>query len=613
MLIASAEEGCCMPHRRSRRRSLRLWRLIRANLYDLGLLINESWIVLVGFLVVTLLGTLYLRFGYDPCRYDSDPSSIGCNLSIAEALYETIKLQTLQSGLAFPQRDLLGMVLFFLIPLLGLALIFQGVLNFGRLLLDKGSRREAWQVALASAYRDHVIVCGLGRVGMRTVQQVIDAGYDPVVIDINWQSEFVLRALARNVPVIVGDAREPLTLRRAGIQRARAVVAAINGDLINIEIALAARAIRRDLRVVLRVFSEELDQNLEKSMGHNAAFSASALAAPTFAAAAVSREIAYVIPTTQGLLGLTSLNVQSESRITGFGSAIEEAYNVRMVHHETPAGRNLTIGSINRISGGDRITLIGSIESLEAARLDNQRGNKLDFLSANPIQHPTEQYDTVIVCGLGKVGYRVICQLHAMRPRPRIVVVRLANGRPDFPQRIAELPGVRLVIGDAREEAVLRQAGISQAFSVAALTSDDLLNLQISLAARRLRPDVHIVLRVFSDGLAERLGEMFGIRTTYSTSALASPTLAAAALVGGVLQGCLIDQQLYATEQLRIEPTSPLANLSIEQIRERFGVIVIEHQKHGQPTNLPPNDLIIQAQDQLLVIGPIVTIAQLRA
>ncbi|GAB4123529.1 MAG: NAD-binding protein [Roseiflexaceae bacterium] len=602
-----------MPHRRSWCRSLRLWRLIRANLYDLGLLLNESWIVLVGFLVVTLIGTLYLRFGYDPCRYDSDPSSIGCNLSIVEALYETIKLQTLQSGLAFPQRDLLGIVLFFLIPLLGLALIFQGVLNFGRLLLDKGSRREAWQVALASTYRDHVIICGLGRVGMRTVQQVIDAGYDPVVIDVNWQSEFVLRALARNVPVIVGDAREPLILRRAGIQRARAVVAAINDDLINIEIALAARAIRQDLRVVLRVFSEELDQNLEKSMGRNAAFSASALAAPTFAAAAVSREIAYVIPTTQGLLGLTSLNVQSESRITGSGSAIEAAYDVRLIHHETPEGRNLPIGSINRISGGDRITLIGSIESLEAARLDNQRGNKLDFLSSTPIQHPTEQYDTVIVCGLGKVGYRVIRQLHAMRPRPRIVVVRLADGRPDFPQRIAELAGVRLVIGDAREEEVLRQAGISQAFSVAALTSDDLLNLQISLAARRLRPDVHIVLRVFSDGLAERLGEMFGIRTTYSTSALASPTLAAAALVGGVLQGCLIDQQLYATEQLLIDPTSPLANLSIEQIHQRFGVIVIEHQQQGQPTNLPPNDLIIQAQDQLLVIGPIVTIAKLRA
>ena len=63
---------------------------------------------------------------------------------------------TLQSDLAFPRGDLLGELIFFLTPLLGLALIFQSVLNFGRLLLDKGSRREAWQVALASTYRNHV-------------------------------------------------------------------------------------------------------------------------------------------------------------------------------------------------------------------------------------------------------------------------------------------------------------------------------------------------------------------------------------------------------------------------------------------------------------------------
>ena len=75
--------------------------------------------------------------------------------------------------------SLLGTLLFFLIPLLGLALIFQSVLNFGRLLLDKSSRREAWQVALAATYRDHIIVCGLGRVSLRVVIQLLESGYEP--------------------------------------------------------------------------------------------------------------------------------------------------------------------------------------------------------------------------------------------------------------------------------------------------------------------------------------------------------------------------------------------------------------------------------------------------
>src|SRR3954452_15820708 len=200
------------PHTITRRR-YPLWRLVRANFYDLVLLLRESWVVLVGFLIVVLTGTLYLIF------YERK--------GFAVALYETLKLLTLQSSLDLP-TSLLGELLFFLIPLLGLALIFQSVLNFGRLLLDKSSRREAWQVALAATYRDHVIVCGLGRVSLRVVMQLIESGHEPVVIERDWASEFVERALNLKVPVIQGDARELVTLQQAGLGRARALVAAVD-------------------------------------------------------------------------------------------------------------------------------------------------------------------------------------------------------------------------------------------------------------------------------------------------------------------------------------------------------------------------------------------------
>ena len=147
--------------RATMRRHYPIWRLIRANFYDFVLLLRESWVVLIGFLIVVLTGTLYLIV------YEQK--------GFAVALYETLKLLTLQSGLDLPS-NLLGELLFFLIPLLGLALIFQSVLNFGRLLLDKSSRREAWQVALAATYRDQVIVCGLGRVSLRVVMQLLESG-----------------------------------------------------------------------------------------------------------------------------------------------------------------------------------------------------------------------------------------------------------------------------------------------------------------------------------------------------------------------------------------------------------------------------------------------------
>jgi Trk K+ transport system NAD-binding subunit len=594
------------PARAQQRRRYPLWRLIRANLYDLWQLLNESRLVLASFGLVTLISTIYLGFFYPGTPESPRPRGL------PEALYETLKLLTLQSGLAFP-GDLPGQVIFFLTPLLGLALIFQSVLNFGRLVLDKGSRREAWQISLASTYRDHVIVCGLGRLGLRIANQLIAAGYEPVVVEKDWQSEFVQRTLADKVPVVLGDAREALTLRRAGVQRARALVAAINDDLLNIEIALTARALRPDLRAILRVFGEELDHNLERNLGPNTAFSASALAAPTFAAAAVSGEVDYVLPVADTLLGVTQLTVQPGSQLSGFARALEEAAEVRLLHYRTADGRRVPPGPMRQLGGGDQVTLIGSLAENEALRARNIRDSKYGFLAPSQPQRPTAELNTIIICGLGKVGYRVVRQLHRLNPRPRIVVVRLPDGRPEFLRKISELEGVTIEIGDGRDLEVLLRAGLDRAYSVAALTADDLLNLQIGLAARSHRPDVHIVLRTFSDALAEKLADLVGIRTTYSTSALAAPTLAAAAVLGDIRHAFYVAEQLYSSQRIAVGERHPFAGQSVAEIRERFGALVIGLRREGVGAAIPSLDAQLGAGDEVTVLAPLEVLGRLRA
>jgi Trk K+ transport system NAD-binding subunit len=502
------------------------------------------------------------------------------------------------------------------------------VLNFGRLLLDKGSRREAWQVALAATYRDHVIVCGLGRVGLSVVTQLLESGYEPVVIEREWSSEFVARALGLKVPVVAGDARESATLRQARLSRARALVAVIHDDLTNIEIALTARAARPGIRVILRVFGEELDQNLERSLGPNSAFSASGLAAPTYAAATISRDVDYVMPVGDELLGVAQLTVQPDSRISGFVRAIEEQYGIRVLRHVDAQGREVhrdkTPGRsalMRQLGSGDHVTLLGSLAALESLRLKNRAGSRLDFLKPPTLQHPTEQFDTVIVCGLGKVGYRVVRQLHRLRPlrqaqgvaRPRIVVVRLGDGRSEFPQHISRLDGVTTLIGDARDPEVLRKAGIERAYTVAALTSDDLLNLQIGLAARRARPDAHVVLRVFSDVLADKLADMFGIRTIYSTSALASPTLAAAALIGDITHAFACGGQIFSADQVVVRAGDPLAGRAVGEIRARYDGLVIALRRDGDTCVLPALDAALAPGDAITLLAPTDALARVRA
>lgn len=586
-----------------------LKRLILANLYDLWLLLKESWAVLMGFLIVTLIGTVYLRLAYDPCRYDKDPATINCRLSVLEAAFETMRMQTLQSGLAFPGDSLLGEILFFIIPLLGLALIFQGVLNFGRLLLDKSSRRESWQIALANSYRNHVIVCGLGRVGMRTVEELLEAGHAPVAIERNWNSEFVEYVMNRKVPVVLGDAREPLTLRRAGLLHARTVVGAINDDLLNLEIALTVRKLHPETRIILRIFNDELDHNLERSIGRHTAFSASALAAPTYAAAAVNRNVDTVIQAGGARLALTQLTLNADRELSRQLTSLEEQNKLRVI----PYSQTQQESSSPRLhrSTAQTISVLGTLAALENAHQMNVSVPGLDP-ERGLLQHPNDVFHTVIVCGLGKVGYRVVRQLYRMNPRPRIVVVCLGDRQNEFPQRISQLGEVQIITGDARDPDVLRKAGLMHAFSVAALTSNDLLNLQIALAARRIRADAHIVLRVFSDALASKLSDMFGIRTAYSTSALASPTMAAAALLGNVSQGLLVNGQLYATERLRIRADSPLLGLSIAALREHQEILVIDLRHEGVSTLIPSLSITLCEGDEITILAAIRALKRLR-
>lgn len=593
----ASEDEIRLERLRQRRRNFALWRLIWANLRDDARILRQAWFPLVCLLLVLAGGTTYILFAYAPSTGSKDLEDP------TAAFYEVLQLLVFQSGLRLP-ADPLGRLLFFTVPLLGLFFLLQSVIDFGRLIFDKSASPEAWQSSLAITFSDHVIVCGLGRVGYRTVLQLLDAGYEVVVIENNWQSEFVATVLRIKVPVIRGDARDPDVQRQAGLLRARGLIAAINDDLKNIETALTARRRRPDLPTILRIFNRELDTNLERRFGRNSAFSSSALAAPTFAAAAVSRSIVHVFNLPEGMLGISEITIADESKLSGFIHGIEEHYSVRVLRHRDSGGRERRIGFMQKLAAGDIVLLIGALEALERVRLDNVAGNKLSFLERAELQHPTTQFNTVIVCGLGKVGRQVVRLLRTSRPQLAIVVICMS----ETPQRITdelEADGVRVVRGDASDASVLEEAGLAQAYAVAALVSQDLINLQIGLAARGMRPDIHLVLRVFSDVLAERLDALFGINTAYSTSALAAPTMAAAAVLREIDHALDVGERLFASRTIQVRPGEGLDGRRVGELRDHSEALVLALRRAGRSLILPDRDTCFQAGDEVVVLADI--------
>lgn len=123
----------------------------------------------------------------------------------------------------------------------------------------------------------------------------------------------------------------------------------------------------------------------------------------------------------------------------------------------------------------------------------------------------------VVLCGLGRLGWFVAEGLLARGER--VVVV---ERRADYPavERLRAL-GADVYVGDARHAQTLEDVGVRHARALYSLIADDYANLEIGLAARAASPGLRLVLRVYDDETARRIGEMFDIRLTFSMSAIA--------------------------------------------------------------------------------------------
>lgn len=131
-----------------------------------------------------------------------------------------------------------------------------------------------------------------------------------------------------------------------------------------------------------------------------------------------------------------------------------------------------------------------------------------------------------LVCGFGVVGYRVVELLHRLGEK---VVVVTEAAREEW-REAAKHAGIEIHFGDARDSALLQRAGLLEASAVIAATDRDLVNLEIALDAKQVRPNLPVVLRLFDQNLARRLEGSFDVRRALAMSSLAAPAFAAAAL-----------------------------------------------------------------------------------
>lgn len=127
----------------------------------------------------------------------------------------------------------------------------------GQLRQFVGRRRMDRQISHMS---DHVVVCGWGRVGSAVATDLLKSGKQVVVVDKNPDKTRDLDVL-----VIVGDATIDGTLRDAGIERASALIAALEGDAENLFVTLSSRSMNPELFIVARARQEDSVPKLSRA------------------------------------------------------------------------------------------------------------------------------------------------------------------------------------------------------------------------------------------------------------------------------------------------------------------------------------------------------------
>lgn len=153
------------------------------------------------------------------------------------------------------------------------------------LLIDRIVKRRA-QRSLGRkkyTYKDHVILCGLGRLGYCIADELQKTGERIVVIESNQESVSIEYFRNLDIDVYIGNARQPNVLQDAGAEQCRALISVINDDYANLEIGLNARYFQPDLRLVLRIFDESMADVIKEKFDIHLTKSVSFIAAEKFA------------------------------------------------------------------------------------------------------------------------------------------------------------------------------------------------------------------------------------------------------------------------------------------------------------------------------------------
>lgn len=286
-------------------------------------------------------------------------------LSWGEGLYATYCLLFSEHLYPWPAHPLLQL-LYVVLPVLGLAVILDAIVRYSVHLTRLDPTRREWAVAITEQMENHVILCGLGRGGFRVLQELIKLGEDVVVVERKDDCPYVTFARRYEIPVFLHPLPDDALLGELGVERAKSIIVCTSDDLANLETALDARRANKKIRIVLRMYDQDLAAKVSESFGIDAAFSRSELSAPVFASSSSDESIQNAFYVGGRLLVVAEIRVRQGSDLSGKTvTELRKGHKVHVLAHGQKRTGGFWPAENATLTEGDYITVQTEPEALK--------------------------------------------------------------------------------------------------------------------------------------------------------------------------------------------------------------------------------------------------------
>ena len=222
---------------------------------------------------------------------------------------------------------------------------------------------------------DHVVLLGLGEVGIRVATELVSRGRSVVAVELNSEHPNLAAAAELGISVVFGDGTQRETLLAAGVDRSAAIALLASNDMANIEAGLVLKDLlgsRWDdgrahptVPVVLRVFDRPLGRVVAQRFGFRNVRSTIELAAPWFIAAALGLRVIGTFSVWQESFMVGSVSIEPGGGLDGVRLRdLSPATRVVAIDHTASGSVERNPRRDSRFDAGDVAYMIGPYAEL---------------------------------------------------------------------------------------------------------------------------------------------------------------------------------------------------------------------------------------------------------